>query len=73
MALDRLLSAYLSRLQARALFAKCVEKLGRPAKTPGFYNPPTLPVQRITQQKARDIAQLLPLMDNDDPLPSITP
>ena len=62
MAIDRLLSAYLSRLPACALFAKCVEQLGRPAKCPGLNDPPTPPVQRISQQKAWDIGQILPLM-----------
>ena len=72
MALDRHLSAYLSRLLACALFANCVEQLGRPAKGPGLNNPPTPPVQRITQQKARDIGQVLLLMDDDDTLAPIT-
>src|SRR5215470_17326361 len=43
MALDRLLSAYLSRLQARALFAKGVEQFCCPAKTPCFYKPTVCP------------------------------
>src|SRR5215831_3566936 len=72
MAIDRLLSAYLSRLQACPLFAKCVEQLGRPAKGPGLDDPPTLPVQRIRQQKAWGIGQVFPLMDNDQPLATIT-
>ena len=72
MARHRLLSAYLSRLKTGALFAKCVEQLGRPAKGPGLDDPPPLPVQRTRQQKAWDIGQVLPLMDDDDPLTSLT-
>src|SRR5262249_4464965 len=68
MAIDRLLSAYLSRLQACPLFAKCVEQLGRPAKGPGLDDPPTLPVQRIRQQKAWGIGQVFPLVESAQPL-----
>ena len=71
MALHRLLSAYLSRLQTRPLLAKCVAKCGYPAKRPGLYDPSTFPVQGVRDQKTRRIREIVPLMHNDNALTSI--
>ena len=71
MALDRLLSAYLSRLQTRPLLATCVEKFGCPAKRPGLHDPSTFPVQGIRDEKTRYIREIVLLMHNDNALTSI--
>src|SRR5215813_4454784 len=70
-ACDRLLVAYLSRFQARPLFAELVKEFGCPAKTPRLEDPATLPVQRISHQKPRGISQVLPLLDYDQPCTTI--
>jgi hypothetical protein len=60
MAVDRLLVAHLSRFQPRPLLAALVQHFGCPATTPRFYDPATLPMQRIGHQTAGILGEVAP-------------
>src|SRR5215470_12599287 len=68
MASNRFLLAYLSRFQARDLFAELMKDFRGPTITPRFDYARAFPVQRIRQQKAGRIPQVFLLMHNHQPL-----
>src|SRR5262244_4655521 len=63
-ACDRFLLAYLSRLQARHLFAELMKDLRCPAIAPGLNHSSTFPMQGIRHQESRCISQVLLLVDD---------
>ena len=71
MAIDRLLSAYLSRLQAGHWLAELVKDFRGPAITPGLNDAATLPVERVRQEKTGRIPHVSWLMDDHQMLPPL--
>src|SRR4029434_8480857 len=70
-AFDRFLLAHLSRLQATHLLAELMKDFRGPPITPGFDHAPTLPMQRIGEEKAGRIPEVFLFMHDDQPLAPI--